>query len=410
MATNPSGATLLGTTSATTVDGVATFPGLKLDRPGAGYTVTATAAGMTPATSAPFAIHITFTTMSAGAANACGLTTTGATYCWGSNSNGQLGNGDTTKTNVSIPVLVGAGQLPVSFTQLSVSAFYACGLTAGGAAYCWGLNAYGELGIGTSTGPRDCSPGFSCSALPMAVLGGLTFAAIGSGGPSCGMTSGGEVYCWGLNNVGQLGGGMPHGINSTTPVLLTGAPSIVAVAVGGGHSCGLTTAHAAYCWGDLGTGDTVAGGFAFATIYAGQNHTCGLTSTGAAYCWGGNGRGEIGDGSSADRSTPVAVVGGFTFVTLTGGWEHTCGITPTGAAYCWGTNAHGELGIGTAGNNSYTPIAAAQGFTFSAISAGRSHTCGLTPGGAVYCWGSNDVGELGNGGTASSSVPTPVVQ
>jgi alpha-tubulin suppressor-like RCC1 family protein len=194
--------------------------------------------------------------------------------------------------------------------------------------------------------------------------------------------------------------------------------------VGGGHSCGLTAAHAAFCWGNNGSGElgdstftsnptspvSVAGGLTFSMLYSGQNHTCGLTASGAAYCWGSNGRGEIGDGSSKDRFAPVPVVGGLTFVTLSGGWEHTCGITASGAAYCWGTNVDGELGIGTSGNSSYTPIAAAQGLTFTAISAGRSHTCGLTANGAVYCWGSNASGELGNGTTVASSLPTQVVQ
>jgi alpha-tubulin suppressor-like RCC1 family protein len=231
-----------------------------------------------------------------------------------------------------------------------------------------------------------------------------------------------RVFRWG-NNVGQLGSGVPHGVNSATPVALSGAPTTIALAVGGGHSCGLTGAHTAYCWGNNGSGElgdstftssatpvSVAGGFTFSTLYSGQNHTCGLTPSGAAYCWGGNGRGEIGDGSATDRFAPVPVVGGLNFVTLSGGWEHTCGITPSGAAYCWGTNANGELGIGTAGNNSYTPIAVAGGLVFSAIGAGRAHTCALTPNGTVYCWGLNDGGELGNGSTVSSLEPTPVVQ
>jgi alpha-tubulin suppressor-like RCC1 family protein len=96
-------------------------------------------------------VHLTFKALSVGTRNACAIATTGATYCWGDNSTGQVGSNDTTGTSAPIPVLVAATQPASSFSQLSVSGFYACALASSGAAYCWGLNAYGELGIGTTT-------------------------------------------------------------------------------------------------------------------------------------------------------------------------------------------------------------------------------------------------------------------
>jgi len=89
------------------------------------------------------------------------------------------------------------------------------------------------------------------------------------------------------------------------------------------------------------------GGLNFVTVSAGFNHTCGVTNGNAAYCWGYNNHGEVGDGTTSQRTRPVAVVGGLTFTTISAGNVFTCGMTTTGDAYCWGDNGSGELGDGT---------------------------------------------------------------
>jgi alpha-tubulin suppressor-like RCC1 family protein len=391
----------------------------------------------------------------------CGVLTTGAAYCWGDNNSGQLGNGSTSSS--SAPVAVAGG---LTFASVSAGASHNCGVTTTGAAYCWGSNYLGELGNGS---PTD-------SSTPVAVAGGLTFVSV-SAGPvhSCGVTTAGAAYCWGMNNSGQLGNGESwdgedYDIFSSTPVAVAGGLTFASVSAGGEHSCGVTTAGEAYCWGrndngELGTGSTsrlqstpvaVAGGLTFATMSTGgldpwggglSRYSCGVTTAGVAYCWGSNGHGELGNGSTTSSSTPVAVAGGLTFSSVSTGAGHNCGLTTAGEAYCWGDNYFGELGNGSTTNStrpvavaggltfasvsadafrsscgvttageaycwgfsrSTTPVAVAGEITFASLSAGANHSCGVTSAGVAYCWGFNDSGELGDGSTTNSETPVVV--
>src|SRR5207245_1111893 len=157
----------------------------------------------------------------------------------------------------------------------------------------------------------------------------------------------------------------------------------------------------------------------FAQVSAGVTHTCGVTTSGAAYCWGSNNSGQLGAPESNQceigyyggvpcSTSPVAVVGGRTFATVSAGnGYHTCGVTTGGAAYCWGDNTWGQLGDGST-TGSGTPVLVSGGLRFAVVSTGNGFTCGLTTGGAAYCWGFNTVGELGNGTTTNSAVPVLV--
>src|SRR6266480_2853080 len=304
---NPGAGTLSGTLTVAAVQGIATFNNLRIDRPGSGYTLAASAGGLSGATSAPFAVTLTFATVSAGIRHTCGLTVTGAAYCWGENIVGQLGDGTT--TDRLTPVLLVGG---VSFTAVRAGDYHTCGVTAAGAAYCWGNNSDGELGDETTT--SRSTPGL--------VAGGVSFATVSAAGQdhTCGLTTAGSAYCWGYNGFGELGDGTTT--SRTSPVLVVGGVTFAAVSARGGvYTCGVTAAGAAYCWGDngdgkLGDGTTtsrtspvlVSGGVTFAAVRANEYHTCGVTAAGAAYCWGQNGSGQLGDGTTIDRLTPVRVV------------------------------------------------------------------------------------------------------
>ena len=367
-----------------------------------------------------------FKQVSAGYSHTCGVTTSGAAYCWGDGFNGKLGNGSTTGT--SSPVAVAGG---LTFTAVSAGSEYTCGLTTGGAAYCWGSNSIGQLGDGST---RNAST-------PVAVAGGLTFSAVSTGGAhACGLTTGGAAYCWGGNYYGELGNGSTLD-TGTSPMAVAGGLIFSAVSAGADHTCGLTAGGAAYCWGlnvhgQLGNGTadsvphsmpvTVAGGLTFAAVSAGADHTCSLTAGGTAYCWGVNVYGQLGSGTvdSVPHATPVAVASGLTFAAVSAGPDHTCGVTTGGAAYCWGPNVEGELGDGTTTGAqecvvlagwgavrgrvcSATPVAVAGGLTFVVVSAGYKYSCGATAGNTAYCWGANSVGELGNGASPNGEL-TPV--
>ncbi len=121
----------------------------------------------------------------------------------------------------------------------------------------------------------------------------------------------------------------------------------------------------------------------------------------------------VADGTSYSCSTsPVPVAGGLVFISLTTGWFHTCGLSRSGTAYCWGDNVEGQLGNGSGVDSSLVPVPVSGGLTFVALSAGSLHTCGLTSTHAVYCWGDDSWGELGDGREGAGvgrNVPVPVV-
>ena len=256
----------------------------------------------------------TYTALVAGFGHTCGLATGGTAYCWGYNGYGQVGDGTSVVNgdleNRLVPMAVSGG---LTFTALVAGNHHTCGLATGGTAYCWGENGSGQLGDGTSVTHR---------LVPVAVSGGLTFTALAAGNAhTCGLATGGTAYCWGYNAYGQLGDGT-NSANRLVPEPVSGGRTYTALVASFDHTCGLATGGMAYCWGynaygQLGAGTNyanrlvpvaVSGGKTFTSLMAGGLHTCGLTSGGTAYCWGYNGQGQLGDGTNwNNRTTPVAV-------------------------------------------------------------------------------------------------------
>ena len=408
--TGRGGARLSGTTRVAAVSGVAVFTGLGVDSGGAGYTVTAGAAAMAPASSASFNVVSAawpgWRFLAAGAGHECGLSGDGIAYCWGANDHGELG-GDSMARRPA-PVVVAGG---LAFTALTAGQGHSCALTGDGAAWCWGQDSVGELGDGAHVDRRG----------PQAVAGGLRFTSLAAGSRhTCGLTGDGAAYCWGANAHGELGDGST--VSRDSPVAVAGSARFASLVAGDSHTCGLTKAGAAYCWGwnyfgQLGdsstrTSDTpvrVQGGLRFAALAAsGSNHTCGRSRGGAAYCWGDNSFGQVGDGSSQDRTTPVTV-GGPPLTSLTTGDWHTCGLTEGGIAHCWGDNGYGELGDAST-SSSASPVTVTGGLKLASLVAGYHHTCGVTTAGIAYCWGENLHGELADGSTKNRNTPVAVAK
>jgi alpha-tubulin suppressor-like RCC1 family protein len=348
---------------------------------------------------APVVGDLSFSALGASYDHTCGLTSSGAAYCWGNNNAGQLGDGSTATR--ATPVAVVGGHDFIAVVADGIHGGHTCALTRAGAAYCWGDNSHGELGDGSGGGPELCPSVYSygvdypCSKMPVAVAGGLSFSALNAAyAHTCALTSAGVAYCWGYNYDGQLGDGSTT--SRTTPVAVKGGLTFTALAADFYHTCALTSTGAAYCWGRneygrLGDGSTtnsatpvaVAGGLTFSSLGAGINRTCGLTKSGTAYCWG-----------QGYASTPVAVSGGLSFTTLDAQSWSTCGLTTSGAVYCW---AGGRV-----------PVATAEGWSFIALAVGGDHICGLTSSQAAYCWGRNNYGQLGRGVFDYSTVPVAV--
>jgi alpha-tubulin suppressor-like RCC1 family protein len=337
--------------------------------------------------------------------------TVNAASAWGSGTNGRLG--DNTTVSKSSPVSVVGGIL--GWSQISSGSYNSAGITNTRIAYCWGANDDGQLGTGNTTSTSS----------PVTVVGGITnWRQISVGGKhSIAITLTGIAYGWGNGGSGRLGTG--NTTNRSSPVTVVGGiTNWSQVSTGLNHTLGLTSAGIAYAWGEnlfgtLGTGNTtnrsspvtVVGGITnWSQLSAGTNHSVGLTSTGIAYAWGRNYFGNLGDGTTVNKSSPVTVVGGITnWSQLSAGGAHILGLTSTGTVYAWGGNNAGQLGTGNTTSTS-SPVTVLGGITnWSQVSAGGSHSLGLTSTGIAYAWGSNDGGALGDGTATNRSSPVTVV-
>ncbi len=382
--------------------------------------------GTTGLRAAPAAVTggLQFSSISAGDGLTCGVAVDSTAYCWGKGDDGQLGDGSTRDS--AVPVAVSGG---LHFATVSAGSFHACGAKGNGAAYCWGNNDSGQVGNGKMGGPVS---------VPEAVFGGHAFASLTVGAAfTCGVTSTGAAACWGFGGTGQLGNG--NAKSTAVPTQVAGGLQFLELSAGYGSTCGVATTGAAYCWGanqagQLGNGTKL--GFATpvavnefgplkaalanrraalgilghaARISAGAFHSCVVTADHSAYCWGSNESGQLGNGMVGDTSAvPVAVVGGHQFAMVSAGSNTTCGVTTVGVAFCWGSNFQGALGNGTKRQNVPEPVAVAGGLTFTTVSVGNGNSCGVTTGGAAFCWGDNYYGQLGDGTGRASPVPVVV--
>jgi len=349
--------------------------------------------------------------ITAGRDHFCALTTAGAVQCWGFNVTGALGDGTTATRRTPVPV----SSLGSGVQAITAGNSHTCALTTAGAVLCWGSNQFGFLGNGTTTN----------SLTPVAVTGlSSGVQAIGAGqSHTCAVTTAGAVLCWGHGVNGQLGNGSTA--NRLMPFPVTSLDSgVQAVAGGNFHACALTTTGAVQCWGtntsgQLGDGTTLPRptpalvtslSSGVQAIAVGGLHSCALTTAGATQCWGSNVFGQLGDDTTMRRTTPVTVIGlGSGVQAVAAGETHTCAVTMTGAVQCWGSNSLGELGDGTT-MQGLTPVAVnGLGNGMRAVAAGRHNTCALSTGGVVLCWGRNDAGQLGDGTQTQRSTPVVVL-
>jgi alpha-tubulin suppressor-like RCC1 family protein len=345
---------------------------------------------------------------SVGSQQTCALDDAGVVRCWGRNLDGELGNGEIEDSRLPRAV---AG-LPDNVVDLVAGMDFHCALDALGGIWCWGRNGSGQLGDG-STADRF-------TPAPVTGLGAPATGLAAGTGHACALFASGQMACWGFNLFGQLGTGSTT--SSPVPAAVTGLPGPMrAVAAGLYHTCAISAADGAWCWGENVDGQlgddsdemrlqpvaVVSLGTGVADLAAGDLHSCAVRSNGQVWCWGRNTSGQLGDASQVRRQVPVQVSGLNAAVQVSAGTQHTCARRDNGQAVCWGGNAAGALGDGSFANR-LTPTQVLGLTQVVAISAGSDHSCALRSGGRLWCWGSNGNGALGDGSRSVALQPLPV--
>jgi alpha-tubulin suppressor-like RCC1 family protein len=347
----------------------------------------------------------------------CARKNDGKVRCWGENGAGQIGDGVPfdagPRANVLKPqVVVGIDDA----VDVAAGVSHACAIKKGGAVVCWGINFFGQLGDGTT----------QRSSSPVAVAGISSAVALAAGTSfTCALLADGTVSCWGANYSGQLGDGTKVDRPTAGPVQqLAGA---VAIAAAEHHACAVVASGAVKCWGknedgQLGTGSTdesllptslasLASLGAAAQVVAASRFTCARLRSGQVSCWGANNLGQLGTGSpNATPNPSPAFTAVSDAVSIWAGYDHACAARTSGEVVCWGAAGYGQVGSGSVPEDASIPRpTAVVGLSGGlAVATGGDHSCATTDTGAVFCWGANTVGQLGNGGMARAYAAVPV--
>jgi alpha-tubulin suppressor-like RCC1 family protein len=379
------------------------------------------------------------TSITTGQGFTCVILDTGGVKCWGTNSSGSLGYGNTNNIgDDETPASVGTVDLGPGRTATAISAGegHVCAILDNGSLRCWGgSNNFGQLGYGNTTPIGDNET--PAAAGPVDLGPGRTAVAVATGSAyTCVILDNGSVRCWGYNGYGQTGNTGVVGDNETPgsvpPVDLGPGRTAVAISTGWSHTCVILDNGALKCWGngergklgygnttqvtspaslgaiDLGPGRTAVG------VAASDNHTCAVLDNGAVRCWGSGEYGKLGYGNTADVGdnetpgsiAPVDLGTDRRAIAITIGKYFSCAELENGTVRCWGESFYGQLGYGnqtTIGDNEAPSLAGPVdlGSPHGALetAAGGNHSCALFDTGTVRCWGLNSSGQLGIGST-----------
>jgi alpha-tubulin suppressor-like RCC1 family protein len=396
--------------------------------------------------------------LSAGARHTCALLDNGTVKCWGNNSNGQLGQGNTTnlgddpgEMGTNLPTVpLGTGRTARAITA---GGDHTCALLDDNTVKCWGNGNRGQLGHGLSTSLGN-DPGEMGDALPVVPLGtGRTATTITAAGDhSCAILDNGTVKCWGEGAFGRLGqgsatpiGNMPGQMGDALPAIDLGTGrTATTISAGFRNTCALLDNGTVKCWGagfggvlgqgntnsvgaipgqmgdalpaiDLGTGRTAV------AVSTGDRHTCAVLDDDTLKCWGDGMSGELalgfantlgdGPGEMGDVLPVVALGTGRTAIGVSAGFSHTCALLDDATVKCFGFGGNGRLGQGSLADlgdgpgetgDSLPPVSLGAGRTALAVTTGNNHSCVVLDNRTVKCWGSTDSGQLGNGSSSGS--------
>ncbi len=366
--------------------------------------------------------------MYAGIQNTCAINIDDKMYCWGNNYSGRLGNNAIGGLNFS-PIAVNQGAMPsLTVKKMDTGDYHGCSISINDRAYCWGNNSNGQLGNNSTV--QASIP----VAVNQGAMASLSVKSISAGQHhTCAVGFDDKGYCWGANTYGQLGNNSTTRSLTPVAVLVGGMPSqiIKSISAGDYSTCAIASDDKIYCWGantygQLGNNSTtrsltpvavLAGAMPsqvvkFVTV--GPSRVCAIGSDDKAYCWGSNNRGQLGDNTYTQKLTPTAVLQGDmpsqVVRSISTSSQHTCAIGYDGKAYCWGYNFNAELGNGNrdlAKVPSAVSIGEMPSLVIKSISAGYYHTCAIGVDDRIYCWGINADGELGISDHTRSSSYVP---
>jgi alpha-tubulin suppressor-like RCC1 family protein len=393
--------------------------------------------------------------VAAGDAHTCALLVTGAVTCWGDNTYGQLGRGSPgAGTGASPPDALATHTVDLGAKRtakaIAVGSNHSCAILENDQLKCWGLNSDGQLGQG-DTLTRGIEGGMGDQLSPVNLGTGRTAKAVTAGDAhTCVILDTNRVKCWGRGYEGPLGygdgidrGSAPGTMGDHLPVvdLGTGRTAKAIAATGYRTTCAILDNNRVKCWGinqscALGTtANVISYGYGWGTmgdnlpyvdigvgrtalaIAAGGETVCARRDNGTVKCWGSNLSGQVGVnstlgswGCSASElgDNGIVSLGGTDATAVEVGRSHTCALRSNGELKCWGENGSGQLGVGNTTDLRLpsSALSLGTGFTARAVSVGGDHTCAISTGNRVKCWGRGAEGQLGNGSTANRGTST----
>jgi len=369
--------------------------------------------------------------------DACGIAG-GALYCWGRNSRGEAGQGNTTTAYEGVPTQVGVA---TNWSSVSFGMYDTCAVNTSNALYCWGRNNNYEDGVGNTT--QNTSPVQVTTEYSYTYPTNWTAVSQGAQ-DTCGI-AGGSLYCWGGNQFGELGQGGSNVTQYPVPMQVGAATNWLAISIQNdgsnesGDACGIQGSSGSgslWCWGSNFLGEDGLGNVTheyapqqvgaatnWSTVSFGYSDTCAVNTAGQLWCWGQNNNYEDGLGYTGVQWLPVQLPQEYSFtyptnwLAVSQGSYDTCAIagsSGSGSLYCWGYNKYGELGQGGSNTTQY-PIMQQVGVAtnWSAVTIQYDGTddgdaCAINTSGQLWCWGRNHRGEAGIGSTTQTYTPTQV--
>lgn len=404
---------------AATVASVATASGRVTGIAVGTETITATQDGVVG--SVTVTVTAPWTQVSAGGFQTIARRADGKLYAWGQNNWGQLG--DTSTTARTAPVVVANGAATTAWTKVAVGDQFAIGIragsgtsTTGGTLWAWGLNTFGQLGLGDQVN-RSTPTQIAKDATWVGVWAGKNHAVA--------LKADGTLWAWGRNAEGQLGDTTV--LVRTAPVKVggtdkTNTDTYTAASAGGTHTIAIQKDGSLWTWGDNSSGQlgnaavsttpvskpAKIGSLTYTAVSAGGSHSMAIDTTGKLWAWGANGSGQLGNNAgSGTVSAPTQISTDTDWTLVSAGGLHTLAVRNNGTLWAWGANADGQLGDGS-GIDQFSPIQVGADRTWIAISAGANHSAGLKADNSLWTWGRNTDGQLGNGKTVTSVIPVSI--